>query len=145
MSGTLWKEPREFRCLKGAWDNPVTANTPEDARVLFLCEACSLFPSQCKGLGNPDMDGKLKDEIRMALRQLSRTPPKRRSSGTRKLVEEHYDDIRAALDAGHGYTAIAKTLTRLGIKAASSTIAKHCRDLAAEKEEKVRRAEKGSR
>lgn len=31
MSGTLWKEPREFRCLKGAWDNPVTANTPEDA------------------------------------------------------------------------------------------------------------------
>lgn len=90
------------------------------------------------------MDGKLKDEICTALRQLSRTPPKRRSSKTRKLVEEHYDDIRAALDAGHGYTAIAKTLTRLGIKVASSTIAKHYKDLAAEKKEKARRAEKGS-
>ena len=42
MSGTLWKEPREFRCLKGAWDNPVTANTPEDAQVLFRCEVLRL-------------------------------------------------------------------------------------------------------
>lgn len=145
MSGTLWKEPREFRCLKGAWDNPVKANTPEDARVLFRCEACSLFPRQCKGLGNPDMDGKLKDEIRMALRQLSHTPPKRRSSGARKIVEEHYDEIRAVLEAGHGYAAVARTFSKLGIKVTGGTIARHYKAQSTDREDKRKQAEKGSK